>query len=348
VSEARPDEREQAVDLLALQLVVHLGAPDEATARPAAEEEIALAEDLCRGHAIGTLIALQRIEEDGTIRERFRTLKPRDQTAYSADYLRGHGRAFEFFETEDDEVFDLRHGTGRPDMREFWVASGHQLTRLDAHGRMIVTDELILAWLARPEVLPPPEACFFERALHARLMRAPRDPVTPGQIAAMADPDARENWEFLILLRDTLTAAGTVEGGYLQLVRQGVRLPVVFYDQLVQLILRNALDGCEDVFTLRAAEMFFRAQRAHFDKGALLLADDELVRELEAESHTNPLMAMLQGGVSALDVLGEGNAWTYWSRSDAHAMVLPFGADPKGPRGPRAGDRRISGPPLGH
>ncbi|MFN3969969.1 MAG: DUF6352 family protein [Gemmobacter sp.] len=214
-------------------------------------------------------------------------------------------------------------------MREFWVASGHHLTRLDAQGHMLVTDELILAWLARPEVLPPPEACFAERALHARLMRAPRDAVTPGQIAALADPDARENWGFLIALRDTLMAAGTIEAGYLRLVRQGTRLPIVFYDQLVQLILRNALDGCEDVFTLRAAEMFFRPQRAHFDKGAILLADDELVGELEAQSHQNPLMAMLQGGVSALDVLGEGNGWTYFSRSDAHTMVLPFGADPR-------------------
>jgi hypothetical protein len=214
-------------------------------------------------------------------------------------------------------------------MREFWVASGHQLTRLDASGHMMVTDELILAWLARPEILPPPEACFAERALHARLLRSPRDPVTPGQIAALADPDARENWGFLVTLRDTLMDAGTVERGYLRLVRQGVRLPVVFYDQLVQLILRNALDGCEDVFTLRAAEMFFRAQRAHYDNGAILLADDELVGELEEQSHTNPLMAMMQGGVSALDVLGDGNGWTYWSRSDAHTMVLPFGADPR-------------------
>lgn len=214
-------------------------------------------------------------------------------------------------------------------MREFWVASGHQLTRLDGLGHMQVTDELILAWLARPEILPPPEACFAERALHTRLLRAPRDPVTPGQIAAMADPDARENWGFLVTLRDTLMAAGTVERGYLHLVRKGVRLPVVFYDQLVQLILRNALDGCEEVFTLRAAEMFFRAQRAHYDNGAILLADDELVAELEEQSHTNPLMAMMQGGVSALDVLGDGNGWTYWSRSDAHTMVLPFGADPR-------------------
>jgi hypothetical protein len=40
------------VERLAAQFVAHLGAPDVATARPAAEEEVALAEDLCRDHAV--------------------------------------------------------------------------------------------------------------------------------------------------------------------------------------------------------------------------------------------------------------------------------------------------------
>lgn len=211
-------------------------------------------------------------------------------------------------------------------MREFWVASGHQLTRLDAQGRMIVTDELLLAWLARPEVLPPEEACEVERALHARLMGAPRDPVSEADITAMADPDAHENWRFLITLRDRLLEAGTIEEGYLAIIRERLRLPVVFYDQLVQLILRNALEGCEDVWTLRAAEMLFRAQRGHVSDGALILADDELVAEMEAEKQLSPLNAMFAGSADDLDVLVEENAWTYWSRSDAHTMALPFGS----------------------
>lgn len=214
-------------------------------------------------------------------------------------------------------------------MREFWVASGHHMTRLDADGRMQVTDELILAWLARPEILPPPEACAAERALHARLLEAPRAPVTVMERANMQDADARENWDFLLTLRDTLLAAGSIEAGYLTLVRNRVRLPHMFYDQLVQLILRNALDGCDDIHTLRAAEMFFRPQRAYLHDGGLMLADDELVAELEGEMHSNPLFAMMNGGVDALDVLNDANAWTYWSRSDAHSMVLAFGADPQ-------------------
>lgn len=218
-------------------------------------------------------------------------------------------------------------------MPEFWVASGHHLTRLDARGRMLVTDELLLAWLARPEVLPPPEACAAERALHARLVQAPRSPVSHVELAALADPDARENWGFLLTLRDTLLRAGSIEEGYLTLVRDGTRLPIVFFNQLVQLILRNALEGCEDAQVLRAAEMMFRPQRGHVKDDRLLLADEELVQLFEAEMHASPLTAMFSGGIDSLDVLGGGNEWTYWSRSDAHTTVLNFGGDPKAREG---------------
>ena len=102
VTEARPEDRVAAVAALAAALVARLGAPGIAAATPAAEEEIALAEDLCRGHAPGTLIALHRAEDGGAIRERFRTLKPRDATAFGAGYLRGHDRAFHIVEDDTD------------------------------------------------------------------------------------------------------------------------------------------------------------------------------------------------------------------------------------------------------
>ncbi len=218
-------------------------------------------------------------------------------------------------------------------MPEFWVASGHHLTRLDPQGRMLVTDELILAWLARPEVLPPDEACAAERSLHDRLMKAPRATVSETELSALADPDARENWRFLLDLRDRLLAAGTIEEGYARIVAEGVSLPQVFMSQLVQLILRNALDGCDSPQTLRAAECFFRPQRSHVDEGKLLLADEELVTLHEQDMRASPLTALFSGGVSDLDVLGGDNDWTYWSRSDAHTMVLNFGGDPEARRG---------------
>lgn len=107
VQEARADERAAMVDRLAAQLVAHLGAPSLAAARPAAEEEVALAESLCRDHPVNTLIGLHRTQQDGAIREQFRTLKPRDETAFSASHLQGHDRAFQFFEEETEDHVDL-------------------------------------------------------------------------------------------------------------------------------------------------------------------------------------------------------------------------------------------------
>ncbi|MBO6602106.1 MAG: hypothetical protein JJ938_07580 [Roseicyclus sp.] len=104
VTETRGDDHDQAVTALAHQLVQQLGAPDLGAALPAAQEEIALAADLCRGHDEGTLIALhRRIDETGALREQFRSLKPREETAFSAGYLQGHDKAFHFVETEDDQ-----------------------------------------------------------------------------------------------------------------------------------------------------------------------------------------------------------------------------------------------------
>lgn len=103
VTEAREDERAEAVGTLAGQLMDRLGAPDRVTALVAAEEEIGLAAELCAGHAVGTLIALHRTQDaDGAIRERFRTLRPREETALGGAALRGHDKAF--FVVESDEA----------------------------------------------------------------------------------------------------------------------------------------------------------------------------------------------------------------------------------------------------
>jgi hypothetical protein len=73
VTEASDGERAAAVEQLAAQLVRHCGAPDPASARAAAEEEIAFAQSLC-DHDPNTLLGLQRQTEGDRIREAFRTL----------------------------------------------------------------------------------------------------------------------------------------------------------------------------------------------------------------------------------------------------------------------------------
>lgn len=210
---------------------------------------------------------------------------------------------------------------------EFWVSSGHLLLQRTSDGQLGITEEFLKAFYARPEVLPPPEACDAERALHARLMIAPTDIVTPGEIAAMQDPDARENWTMLIAFRDLLMAAGTVERAYLRLVRDGMSgTPPLFVNQLVHAILRNALDEEEDAFVLRAAELLFRPQRLTVNDGVLLLADEETVDGAKVDAHASPLVAMFgEQAAKDLDVLIGDNAEGYRARSDAFDMVVDFG-----------------------
>jgi hypothetical protein len=219
-------------------------------------------------------------------------------------------------------------------MREFWVSSGHHLTRRTEGGGLAVTDEFLMAYLARPELMPPEEACHAEQALHRSLMENPRRPVSPGDIAAMADADARENWSFMIGFRDRLLAAPSIEAAYLSLVRDGAAVPPLFLNQLVHLILRNALDGCDDPYVLRAAELFFRPQRASIHDGAVLLADAEIIEEHALGQSQSPLVAMLgKEPARELDVLDDETAWTYWSRSDAFTMALNMGTNPRSREG---------------
>ena len=219
-------------------------------------------------------------------------------------------------------------------MREFWVASGHHLTRRADHGGLVATPELIMAYLARPELMPPADACEPERNLHASLLADPLRPVSKADIAALADADARENWTFMMNFRDRLIAAPSLEAAYVSLARNGASdLPPIFLSQLCHLILRNALEGCDDPYTLRAAELFYRSQQATVHEGTLLLADAEVIeaqQHAQHDMHSSPLTAMLQAkAFGEMDVMDDDNAWTYWSRSDAHAMVMNIGGNPK-------------------
>ena len=100
ITEATEADRQAMVDRLAGQLLEKFGAPDVAAARLAAEEEVAFAASLC-DHPPQTLLAVHRSIENGEIRERFRTLKPREAAA-ETDPLHAYTRAFTFHEVEGD------------------------------------------------------------------------------------------------------------------------------------------------------------------------------------------------------------------------------------------------------
>jgi hypothetical protein len=224
-------------------------------------------------------------------------------------------------------------------MREFWVSSGHHLVRRADHGGLMLTPELLMAYLARPELLPPDEACDAERALHASLMEDPLRAVPQRDVDALADEDARENWRFMLAFRDRLARAPSLEAAYVDFARHGAAgVPPIFLSQLAHLVLRNALDECDDPYLLRAGELFYRAQKATLHDGALLLADAEVVevQQQGAQSaHLSPLTALLDAvpEFGDLDVMDDENAWTYWSRSDAHTMIMNMGANAKAREG---------------
>jgi hypothetical protein len=214
--------------------------------------------------------------------------------------------------------------------RDFWVSSGHHLLDRDAAGWLMVTDEFLKAYLARPELVPPNEACAAERRLHADLLAEPRRIVTSAEIAAVTDEDARENWQMMIAWRDHLVSHDTLEAAYLAIVRRSIRFPHLFIDQLVHLILRNMLEDCEDAFMVRAAELLFRPQRLRNSDGFLIASDAETAPA--SGPHPESPLYLLLGVQTPADVelLNEANAGSYWARSDQFDMALDLSPGQRG------------------
>jgi hypothetical protein len=179
----------------------------------------------------------------------------------------------------------------------------------------------------RPEILPVEESGDAERRLHASLMESPRRPVSAADLQAIEDDDARDNYRILLNFRNKLLEAGTVEGCYRALFKAPVDVPPMFVDQLVHVLLRNVLDGCDDPLKLRAAEVFFREQKATIQDGHVLLADLETV-EMHASGNRygaiGKLIVEAQGDLAKvdLDVLDRANAALYWERESRHDTVI--------------------------
>ena len=124
----------------------------------------------------------------------------------------------------------------------------------------------------------------------------------------------------------------TLEAAYLAQVRSGsIALPPLFIDRLVHVILRNALDGCDDPFVVRAAELFFRPQRIMLHEQSLLLGDEDIIGELKMTPVLS-LMSMLGAPTETqIDVLDADNAEHYWHHCDQFDMGLDITAGERGP-----------------
>jgi hypothetical protein len=158
-------------------------------------------------------------------------------------------------------------------------------------------------------------------------MEDPRIEIPESRLALIGDEDARDNYRILLRFRGRLVEAGTVEGCYMNLFKGAVDVPPLFVEQLAHVILRNILDGCDDPLQLRAAELFFREQKATLRDGHVLLADSETVEMHAAGTRfgsVGRLIVEAQGELGAveLDVLDRANAALYWERESRYDTVI--------------------------
>jgi len=176
-------------------------------------------------------------------------------------------------------------------------------------------------------VHPVEESGPREHELHAALMADPRRRITQAEIDAVEDPDGRDNYRVVLRFRDRLVQAETIEAAYMGLFKAPVDIPPLFIEQMVHVVLRNILDGCEDPLRLRAAEVFFREQKATIQEGHALLADLETVEMHAAGSKYGSIGRLIveaQGALGKvdLDVLDRANAQIYWERESRHDTVI--------------------------
>ncbi len=212
-------------------------------------------------------------------------------------------------------------------MPDFWQSCGYHLLRRTAEGRLLVTDDYLRAYYARPELAPIAESCEAERRLHASLMVEPQRTVAEAEIGALADADARENFRVMLRFRDQLLGAPTLEAFYADLFVRDVAVPPDFVAHTAQVVLRGILEGTEDGLEARAAELFFREQRVTVDEGQIMLADAETVDLHATGGALGDIGRLLREGqvprrTIELDVLNQDNASEYFNRDERHDTVL--------------------------
>jgi len=213
-------------------------------------------------------------------------------------------------------------------VQDFWRNSGFHLLGRDAQGRLSVTDDFLRAYLLRPEIRPVEESGPNEIALHEALLDDPRREVAAAEVQGIEEADTRDNYRILLDFLARLKRAESLESCYLGIFSGGgVATPPLFIDQLAQIIVRNVLEGCEDPLEPRAAELFFREQKASTEDGAVMLADLETV-EMHATGgkygSLGRLIVESQAPLASvnLDVLDTDNARLYWMRDQRHDLVI--------------------------
>ena len=203
-------------------------------------------------------------------------------------------------------------------MTTFWTACGHQHLNRNAQGWLQPTPDYWRLWLQRPELALVPESCAAEKRLHQALLDDPGRTVSPAQLKAIQDEDARENYALFLRLRDEVESAGSLESAYMAWLRSGhIQLPPLFLDLVVQAIVCHVLDGEEDAWVWRAAELLFRRQRITVQDGRVLAGDSDTLDSLQDTGGLGEMGRLLKQAGAALQpvevkVLHADNAAQYF------------------------------------
>jgi len=215
-------------------------------------------------------------------------------------------------------------------MADFWKSSGYHLLGVNAQGHLDVTADFIKAYLTRPEVHPVDESCENEIATFEKLMADPFIKIEETEISKFADTDAQDNYRVVLGFKDLLIKHKTIESAYLNLMKShNIKIPPVFVDQMVTVIVRNILSKCHDPIRIKAGEIFFREQSVTTEEGRIMLADDEIVEMYAKTGGIGGLGQLLVDSNTPmpsieLDVLSEDNKDIYWERSDRFDTVIDF------------------------
>jgi hypothetical protein len=214
-------------------------------------------------------------------------------------------------------------------MSDLWPSCGYRLLTIESGGCLRVSDDFLRRDLLRPELSPIATSCPAEMALHELLLRDPRQPVVPAQLAALADADARDNYRIWLAFRDRLLDAPTLEAAYAALFAgEGVDVPPSFVHELTQVILRHILGDDADPMEARAAEMLFRTQKISIGSdGAVMAADEIVVERYASTGGFGSLGELLVAQRTAprsieLDVLDEENKSRYWEGDERYDFAV--------------------------
>ena len=222
-------------------------------------------------------------------------------------------------------------------MTNYWVNSAYSTLAVSPDHQLLVTDDFLRTYMARPELALVPESCPNERALYQRLTDKPRDAVSEAEIAVMADMDIQENYRVWLRYRARLLSASSLESFYMSLFKgEGVDVPPLFISLLAQIFVRHILGDDAHPLEARMGELFFRTQKITvIEDGIVMGADEEVVARNAQAGDTGNIMDLLKGKSMTmrsadLDVIHEDNADEYWLRNEDFdlAVQLNFGHEP--------------------